>query len=535
MSFLFRKYNIGLTITLISMITLSGCENANTNEQRPTVKVVEAESNVSKADSVSNEAQSRELVAIKTMPAYYNTYKISLDVNPETRGVSGVEKISYKNTTGKDLKRIYFHLYLNAFSSTCENKPYFNEFEEKIFKYGKDTGLIDIKSVHINNEKVIFSEDETILKIELPQILKENEETEITLQFDSYIPKIAHRTGANDKAIWLGNYIPILCEYDKSGWRTDPYYPAGDPFYSDISNYEVKVTAPKEYEVIGTGDEVITEDGINNITTLSAEMVREFALAISRDYKVKTIKTQNDVNINFYYYSNDVYNINDILKVAEKSINYYSDKLGNYSYKELDIVETDLFFNGGMEYPAFIMVDSSYIKKSSSINSIVHEIGHQWFYNIIGNDQINEAWLDEGLNSYVQQKVLNQSEDIDKKLIEEYNLLKDNLKDVEQKSLNLTLGQYKDWNSYYNTQYIRGKIMIYSLNKKMGNELFDTFLKVYYKKYSFKTVTTEDFINTAEEVYGSDLSYFFEKWINYNTIPELEIGGNKFEDSIYLQ
>lgn len=516
----FKYHNIYIYIAIFIIFSISGCKSESDLEQTPTIKVIEANSNIESESILESEIHTEE--AQNPAPIYYNSYKINLDVDTDSRTISGVEKLCYKNNTGTDIDKIYFHLYLNAFSSSYKLQPYFSQFENKIFKYGKDTGIIDIKSVHINNEDAKFSQNGTILEISLSQTLKDKEETEITLQFASYIPKIAHRTGSNDKAIWLGNYIPTLCKYDDTGWRKDEYYPAGDPFYSDISNYEVKVTTPKEYEVIGTGDETVIETEQKKVTTLNAELVRDFAFAISKNFKVYTLKMPDNLNINFYHYSDDIFDMDSMMEVAQNSIKYYNDRLGSYPYSELDIVETELFFNyGGMEYPGFVMMDSGYLKKQESINSIAHEIGHQWLYNIIGNDQINEAWLDEGVNSYLQQGIFHSSSEIDKIMENEYNSLKQKLKDSPQKTLNLSLDEYDNWASYYNTQYIRAKLMIYSLNRKMGDEMFAQFLKTYYKKYNFKIATKYDFIATAEEVYGSNLHDFFNMWINSEDMPQL--------------
>ncbi len=506
---------IKLNIILISMIIVifSSCKNSNV-EQSTTIKVIEANSiTETSSEMLTDETKDENLPLV-----YYNTYKVNLEVNTETRNINGIEKVNYKNTTGHDLDKIYFNLYLNAFSSSYSIKPYFEQFESKIFKYGKDTGFINIKSIYINNENINFNQGGSILEIDLPETLKDKEETEITLQFGSYIPKIAHRAGANDKSMWLGNFIPILCKYDETGWRTDLYYPAGDPFYSDISNYEVIVSTPKEYTVVGTGIQSVAEKDDKKITTISANLVRDFAFSLSKDYKVKSIKTDENININFYYYSNDIYDIDGILSAAQKSIKYYSNKLGSYPYNELDIIETELFFNnGGMEYPTFIMMDSGYLKKAESVNSIVHEIGHQWLYNIIGNDQIKEAWLDEGLNSYLQEGVLYSKSQIEQRIKKNYY----DLINLQIQPLSSTLSDYSNWSSYYNSQYTRAKIMIYSLNKKMGDEKFDEFLKLYYKKYNFKVAKTQDFIDTAQEVYGQDLTEFFDGWINQSVLPEL--------------
>jgi hypothetical protein len=501
------------------MFILSGCQ-PNKRVEKETVKVIE---DVSGKVETANNSSTKTQEAVSPDTKYYNTYNVKLNVNPKTRGVSGVEKVTYKNNTGKDLSKIYFHLYLNAFSTTSTKKPYFEEYKPNIFKYGEDTGALDIKYIYINNKEVKFEQKGTILKVDLPQTLKSAEQTEITLQFQSYIPKIAHRTGANEQAIWLGNYLPTLCVYDQSGWRTDNYYAAGDPFYSDISNYVVKVTVPKEYTVIGTGDESETEENGVKVTTLNAAMVRDFAMAISSKYNVKTLKTSKGVNINFYSYSDEIDDIEQKLQLAEKTVDYYSEKLGSYPYTELDIVENELFDEVGIDYPAFIMMDSSSLKRTSGDTIMADAIGHEWFYNIIGSDQINEAWLDEGLNAYIQEKMLH--ENLEKRFNLEYKILEAKLPSLPNKTLNLNLSQYKDWSSYYYTQYVKAKLMMYSLNEKMGDSAFDNLLKTYYKKYAFKTATAKDFISIAEDIYGRSLKVFFQKWITEDEIPQLIVGG----------
>lgn len=502
-----------------AMFVFTACQPSAPVESE-TVKVIEDVSSRIETKSSDNNSQS-QLAEVDTK--FYNTYNVKLNINPQTRGISGVEKVTYKNNTGKDLNKIYFHLYLNAFSVSSTNKPYFEEFKSRIYKYGEDTGTIEIKYIYINNNEVKFEKKDTLLKVELPQTLKSGEQTEITLQFDSYIPKISHRIGANDEAMWLGNYLPTLCAYDDKGWRIDPYYAAGDPFYAEVSNYEVKVTVPQEYKVIGTGEETQTQENGKNVTTLNAAMVRDFAIAISPNYDVKTLKTANGVSINFYSYSNDLEDIEQKLLLAEKTVNYYSEKLGSYPYTELDIIENELYDEIGIDYPGFIMMDSEGLKGTSGNVAMADAIGHQWFYNVVGNDQINEAWLDEGLNAYIQEKMLH--DNLDKRFALEYKILDAKLSTLPNKTLDLNLGQYNDWSSYYYTQVLRGKLMFYCLNEKLGDKAFDSLLKAYYKKYAFKTATAEDFRAIAEDIYGRSLKTFFNKWIAAEQLPKLEVGG----------
>lgn len=453
-------------------------------------------------------------------PYKTDEYNISLEIDPESRIVTGIEKLSYQNRTEQPMDKIYFNVYLNAFGKGAKDKPYFSNFESKIFENGIDYGSMDISNVTINSQPVDFSIAETALTIILPEPVPAGESIEIALLFEAYIPKINHRTGANGKAMWFGNFIPTVAVYDSGGWHTEPYYPAGDPFYSNMSNFTVKVTTPKEYIVAGTGEETATETGDKRTTFFSAKMVRDFAFAVSKDYKIDTIKTDSGIYVNFYYYS-DVKNVDDFLYTASRSLDYYGNVIGAYPYLSFDIVEVGLFMSCGMEYPELTFIDSEYLKNDQSIYTLAHEIAHQYFYNIVGNNQIKEAWLDEGLASYVHLGVFGTREETDRRMQAEYDILNMRLKEFDSRSLTGDLSVYKSWSHYYNIQYNRSMLMIYSLRNKMGDEKFDEFIKVYYTKYSFKKTNATEFISTAEEVYGEDLTQFFKDWMEGHDLPPL--------------
>ncbi len=460
------------------------------------------------------------MAEVQEVKPYYNEYAVTLDIDPEKRTAVGVEKIKFKNKTKEPMDKIYLHIYSNAFQKDVPIKPYFDEFANKIFKYGKDYGYTKVLSATINNADVNFNLKNATLLVNFKEPLPPEAELELTIQFESYIPKICHRTGANDSAIWFGNFIPSLSVYDEFGWHNEPYYPAGDPFYSEISNYTVKITTPTDYTVIATGSEKNMIDDNKKVTTITAKLVRDFAFAIGNQYQLSSIQSKSGVTVNFYHYS-DIKNINEFLEVANKALDYYSNKIGTYPYQSLDIVETELFLAGGMEYPQFIMLDSDYIKNSRSIISLAHEVSHQWFYNIIGNNQIKEAWIDEGLAVLLQEYIFYSDHEIDAQMKKTYANLSVNLKNIEDKTLLKDLSVYTKWSDYYNVQYLRSKLMFYNLKKLMGDEKFDEFLKKYYAEYSFKVVNKDSLVKTCEEIYGGSLDTFFDSWFNDFELPPM--------------
>ena len=474
------------------------------------------------APSVGIMAIDSQAEALTANKVNYNEYTISLDIESATRTVTGIEKLKYTNDADVALNEIYFNLYLNAFSVTSPYKPYFENFEKRIFQAGKDFGFIKIRGVTVNGTLSDFEVDNTIMKIEFATPLIPGDFVEISFLFEAYIPAISHRTGANAKAIWFGNFLPQVAVYDDSGWHLEEYHKAGDPFYSEISNYHVTITTPMGHRVISTGVEIELENETSKITTINTQMVRDFAFVVSSSYDVQSIRSDLGVDINFYHYS-DIPDIQLYLNTAKESVEYYANLIGSYPHMSLDIVETELFFEGGMEYPQIIFMDSDYLQKTTRANAtIAHEVAHQWFYNVIGNDQINEAWLDEGLAGLVQDLFLYSEEELEQHMRTNYTTLLSRLENIEKPIPGRNTKYYDSWNSYYNVEYLRPKIMLYELRKKMGYENFELFLKTYYNKYAFQTVSREDLLSTAEEVHGESLRSFFRAWLYQNEPPEMQ-------------
>ncbi len=521
-----NKFKLVLLFVLFIVVPAfaAGCQTNKLEQTTPTPSTYVTEI------KETAEPKTTELTPLQT-PApqpSINEYTINLEVDPENKTVTGIEKVVFVNKTNVYLDKTYFNLYLNAFSGQSKLVPFFSKYENKVYANGRDYGHINILSVSYNNENVSFNVNETVLEVIFDKPLATGEVGEITLQFEASVPKINSNTGANDYATWFGNFVPTLAVYNKNGFNTKPYYPAGDPFFTEIANFTVNITTPKEYQVVATGDEVVTETENNKTTSFSARLVRDFAFCVGNKYKKMTYTGQSGVEINMFYYS-DLKNIQPLLEVAEKSISFFNEKIGTYPYHKLDIVETGLPFPSGMEYPQIIFIDSSYFRSERVFKSLTHEICHQWFYNIIGNDQIREAWLDEGISSLLQEFLFYDDYQLDAEMKSQYETLQENLKEAGNTKLSDDLSVYSSWAEYHNVHYLRAKLMFYSLKVKMGDEKFYEFLKQYYTKYSFKIAYKEDLIKTAEETYGADLTDFFNEWIYNKEMPPF-IGRNYNEN-----
>ena len=455
------------------------------------------------------------------MPTH-NEYTISLDINPETNIVTGVQKLNYTNKTDETLSHIVFNVHYNAFSSDSEVTPYFSEFRDKIYANGRENGYFNITSVIVNGEEAEFLYKETFLFITLLEELRENELIEITLQYEAYIPRINHRTGANDNSIWLGNFIPKVAIFEDGAFRLDNYYAAGEPFYSDISNYNLTVTTPLGYSIISTGNSSENEQNGIKTTFIDAKMVRDVTLFVSNSHNRAFITTKNNIDVVFYYHS-DIENIESYLKTIKNSLDFFSELVGPYPYEHLTIVETGLFMKGATSYPQIVFIDSEFLQLQKNIETeLVQKVLKQWFYNVIGNDPINAAWLSNGLSMMVKEFFFMDDEVFDIYFEREYSDFKRSLNSSNAYRLLDDLSLYQTWDDYYRTQHTKGKLMIYSIYRKVGHDAFIEFLRQYYQEFSFKNVLIEDFINLAETVSAEDFTAFFEMWLNDVGLPTLD-------------
>jgi len=519
-----RLLSVCLALCLL-LPTLSACDISGTEPPLPTIstniQVLEG-TKPAEANTQGNAEVTASALPVNESTRY-NAYNIVADVNPETRTVTGITRVSYKNRTGMDLTQIYFNLYLNAFKRTAAAKPYIEEAEASIFLLGKDYGYMNITDTMINNAGAVFNVKDTVLTITFPEPLPPDAETEITIVFEAYIPSINHRTGSNSAVMWMGNFFPILALYDENGWHKGPYYPIGDPFYANIANYNVKVTTPASYAVVGTGEEVSSVLNGVRTTDITATLVRDFAFAVSRAYQVDTQKTNSGVYVNLYHYT-DSPDADALLRMVTSALETYSARLGSYPYASLDIIEVGMLpYMVSMDYPGVTFIDTSYFAADVQIqnSSLALRLGHQWFYNIIGNNQIKEAWLDEGFVEYVYESIFLDTAEQSQRIADTYAYVEAMLPTIENKTLLQDLSVYKTWHEYQITQNMRAKLMMHALEQTIGKERMSEFLKLYYSKYAFRLVNKNEFIATAEEASLMDLSDFFRGWMEDFALPPL--------------
>jgi hypothetical protein len=451
-----------------------------------------------------------------------NKYIIDVEFNPEDKAYSAEQTVFYINNEEVDLDKIYFHIYPNAFREK-DTAPFLFDSYEDAYPYGFKPGYIEIYEISVDGKKIsnfnIKGKGNTILEIPLENSLKPGQKTEVYMKYHVVLPPAQDRFGYGEKTFNLGNWYPIAAVYDDEGWNLDPYYSIGDPFYSDIGNYEVTIKAPKDI-VIATSGSIIDEriQGDNKIWEIEAVLVRDFAWVASEHF-TKVERNVDGTTVKLYFLENNSEINKFAVDVSCNAVEIFNDVFGKYPYKDFSVVATS--FPSGMEYPGIVFIGDKYYSddyKGYLEIVIVHETAHQWWYGVVGNDEVDEAWLDESITTYSE--VIYADEKYGDKVAEEYyqnnieggyryrkSLIQSN--EVVVKSLN----KFTDWNDYGALVYDKGAMFIHEIEREYGEEVLYKTLKEYYNNYRFLNATTEDFIKVCETVIGEELDEKVEFWL----------------------
>ncbi len=433
--------------------------------------------------------------------------------------LSGLVQIQATNKTALDQSAIYFHLYPNAFRDLNNLR---GENWDYVLGDKRIPGWIDIRSVSINGKAYDFEVNDTILKIPLAT-WESGGKVDVAIDFELQVPKNNSRLSYDDHSIWLGNWLPILAEYDENGWYLDPYHPIGDPFYSDVANYELEIDVPAGHHIASSGNEVeqqVTVVGERQHHKVAARSVRDFALVIM-DETYTNIRTAigNHLIINTWYRSTDQKKLaQELHQAGVDSLSYFADTYGPYPYQEYDIVRTGGFF-GGMEYPGIVFVQGQYFEEQDDYGIIVvaHETAHQWWYGIVGNNEVSDPWMDESLAQYSTLRFL----------LENYgsigrSMLKSSEKvaaaserfERSDEYVGSSVDQFSNWDSYGTLVYYKGLQMFYQLEQAIGLDKMNQILSDYVQQYQFKNTTDEELIIVFEKYLGEQVRNYFQAWLS---------------------
>lgn len=464
---------------------------------------------------------------IRRVSRNLSCYSMELVLNDDMT-ISGKQSVHYVNNSNTSISEICFHLYPRAFREDALYKPYTVLTSATCFPSGVSYGDIEILSAGKGEEKLEFEyvgEDEDILKVELDKPLEGKKATDIDLEFIITIPNCTHRFGYYEGKINLGNFYPIVCKFVGEEFDKTPYYATGDPFFSDLANYNVTLSFPSKYTLASTGNIMLENQGDTIGAKITADAVRDFAMNLSDDSKVLSSK-QGETTVYFYGSTSDD-NLEKYLDISVKALDMFNKSFGKYPYRTLSVVKTP-FIYGGMEYPGIVFISDAIDDEDELLKVIVHEIAHQWWYGVVGNDEAREAWLDESLAEYSTALFFDANPgynisygDLVADAISSYTLYVDVIRTIRgdiNTKMDLPVDKYQNDYEYSYMIYVKGVIMFDDLRNAVGKDRIISGLRKYYSDNKFKIATKEDFYKAFKAACHKDLENFFEGYLGGTTI-----------------
>jgi hypothetical protein len=416
----------------------------------------------------------REAAADATRTPATPAYTISLTSDATGASWTGHESVSFSNPSASPLTEVYLRLWDN-YHGSCPSTP---------ITVGNVTG----------GTAGALEVGCTALKITLPAAIAQGGTGSIGFDLSIVVPTGVDRFGRDGSYTFIGNALPVLAVRDGLGWHLDPYTNNGESFYALASDYDVTLDHPTSVLVPATGTSTDTAGSSGRtVTHAVGKQVREFAWAAGPFKKISGT-TAAGVIVNVYSVSSiSTSSANSMLSTATGALTAHAGRFGAYPYGEADVVLDNGFWFGGMEYPGFVL---------DLVNStaLAHELAHQWFYGIVGDDEYNSPWLDEGFTDYATDLYFNKTGS--------------GCGITWQSSAEKTTNSMAYWDAhssrYGTVVYSYGKCTLHDLRRLIGTTAMTNLLKSYAAAHWYGISTVADFKAAAQAAAGAtDLTSFW--------------------------
>jgi len=507
-------------------------------------------------------------------------YTIDVELDDESFMLRGQESLLYTNNSLDSLSFLVFHIWPNAYSSkkTALAKQLVRMGNTELhFATEDEMGFIDSLDFEVDGLPVRWTVDlehVDICTLHLAKPIAPGENAEIKTPFRVKIPSgEISRLGHIDQSFQITQWYPKPAVYDRKGWHPMPYLTQGE-FYSEYGSFDVSITLPSNYTVGATGDlqtqsEVDRLDSLvrktetwieNRNTKLDWSEVREEMSFPASSEKKKTVRyIQSNVH-DFAWFADKRYHVlkgevelpnsggkttvwtmftNKSARLWKESIEYMHDAVyyyslwnGDYPYHQATAVDGTISAGGGMEYPNVTVIGDA--QSPLLLETVImHEVGHNWFYGILGSNERDFAWMDEGLNSYNEQRYLQTkypnatilAKTKDKQLHQRTGLTEYDIKDQHYFIYLFTARQNSDQPLNTHSQdfstvnygggvYSKSAVFFNYLRSYLGDDKMDAAMSEYFEAYKFKHPYPEDFRRVMESSTSENLSWLFDQGIN---------------------
>lgn len=470
-------------------------------------------------------------------------YKMDVVMNVNNYQYKGNQQLVYTNNSSDTLRRVYYHLYNNAFQPGSEMDVRLQNIKDpdsRMVNRMKESRIKTLKPDEIGYLNVYnFKQDGaiakaktvgTILEVSLAKPILPHTKTTFTLDFEGQVPVQIRRSGRNNSegvALSMAQWYPKIAEFDFEGWHANPYI--AREFHGVWGNFDVKITIDKDYVLGGTGylqnkNEIghgYQDAGNNvvqpkNVKTLTwhfyAPMVHDFAWAADKDFLHDVVKRPNNVDLHFLYKNNPntIANWKAIQPILVNVMDFFNKTVGDYPYKQYSFIQGG---DGGMEYAMCTLILGNG-RFEGLLGTATHELGHSWFQHVLATNESKHPWMDEGFTSYIEDLAMNEiaetkNENPFESAYKNYYQL---VASGKEQSQTTHADRYEENRPYSISSYSKGEIFLAQLEYVIGKDNVAKTLKKYFQDFKFKHPTPNDIKRTAERVSGANLDWYLTDW-----------------------
>lgn len=473
--------------------------------------------------------------------------KISVRLDDKTHFLHGYEEMTYTNNSPDTLHYIYIHLWPNAYKN--DHTPFAKQMDlngNTSFYYAKpkDRGYIDSLQFTIDDQSVEYYSSANapdIARIDLLTPLLPGQKAKITTPFRVKVPIVFSRMGHTGQAYFISQWFPKPAVYDRKGWHPISYLDQGE-FFSDYGSYDVSITLPKNYVVMATGN--CTDESemkwLDEMAKkpLPSDTLYRHSSPVS-DIEMKTLHYHEDNVHDFAWFADKRWIVrkdtvyspgNNELVTAwaaflpfheskwvnatsylKETVKHYGKWVGPYTYKTIKAVEGDMHAGGGMEYPTVTVIDRA---SSAALKTVViHEAGHNWFYGMLGSNERDHAWMDEGINTFYEKKTnddLIPSHKSQGKALNEDLIYYELARTDKDQAIDQTSANFEKLN-YGIDVYYKTTLMLKWLESYIGEKDFNAGMQDYYITWRYKHPYPEDFKVCMQKHTSKQLDWFFDQ------------------------
>lgn len=479
-------------------------------------------------------------------------YTMDVNMDVETFQYTGTQTLVYTNNSPDELKRVYFHLYFNAFQPGSEmdirlqtiadpdDRMTTPDKKSRIASLtDNEIGYLHATSLTQDGSKVVFSEEGTVLVVDLAKPIAAGAKSTFNMEFKGQVPLQIRRSGRNSEegvALSMSQWYPKLAEYDFEGWHADPYI--AREFQGVWGDFDVKLTIDKEYTVGGTGylqnpneighgyetpgTKIKKQKGKTLTWHFKAPMVHDFMWAADPEY-IHDIQQVPDGPVLHFLYKNDLKILENWKNLQPKTIEamqFFSKNIGKYPYDQYSVIQGG---DGGMEYAMSTLITGNR-KFGSLVGVMAHEMAHSWFQHILATNEAKHEWMDEGFTSFISKLCMTEIMDYEKE-----NPFEGTYKGYRNLALSgkeQPQGTYADRYAlnfaYGISAYSKGSIFLSQLGYVIGQDKLMETIRQYYDEFKFKHPVPNDIKRVAEKVSGFELDWYLTDWtqttntIDYN-------------------